>query len=491
MIESVFFYLYNKLNNNKFSLILFFLLSKSLFLQSQTSDKIILDSLQKLEARITPKGLKDQHPFQGFITLRPVSDKDSVALELAEYQYENGARVFLMNTPYEKNVIHLKAISWGGYSLYDDEEDRKLVYSSPFVAQELGVADLNREELEYLLNGIKGENNKIDFKINELNEEMNIQFGGEQFEPILKVIYNYFTNFTTQNKKSFDDTSPNLKFVYELMMSKINAKSDLKMLLTDEYLIKENHNFPNFYNPEKFARAQQLFKERFADGGDFTFVFVGDFSKVQNIVGVFNKYIGNLPKDDKGEFCKFLPTSLKKFPDQKCEKCEKCENFCMTHYEDSTQYSAENYLDAFFMQKLFSYKIKIKQDRENYNEKNCEIYNRIVHYPFSKLTFDIYYLPQYEKITENAITELQSKPLTNSELEKINQYVLSEYKKEYENPDTYLRYLTQNIMEGLELDKFFKRKEFEAYLKTFTPEKIQQLAKQYWNVERRTRILQN
>ena len=488
MTQSIFFHLYKKLTNSKFTLIFCFFILKISISEGQVSDKIILDSLKKLEARITPKGLQDQHPFQSFITLRPVSDKDSVALELAEYQYENGARVFLMNTPYEKNIIHLKAISWGGYSLYDDEEDRKLVYSSPQIAKELGVGNLNREELAYLLNGVKEGNNEINFKINELNEEINIQFGGEQFESVLKVIYNYFTNFTTQNKKSFDDTSPNLKFVYELMMSKINAADDFKMRLTDEYLIKENHNFPNFYNPEKFARAYQLFKERFADGGDFTFVFVGDFSKAQNMVGVFNKYIGNLPKDDKGEFCKFLPTNLKKFPDQKFEKCD---NFCMIHYEDSIQYNVENCLNAFFMQNLFSYKIKINQASENYNAINCRMYNRAVHYPFSKLVFDIYYLPQLEKVTENTITELQSKALTNSELEKVNQYILSKYKKEYEKPSVYIEYLTQNIMEGLELDKLFKRGEFEAYLKTFTPEKIQQLAKQYWNVERRTRISQN
>ena len=502
MLESVFFYLYNKLTNNKFALIFCFFILKMFISEAQISDKNILDSLQKLEARITPKGLKDQHPFQSFITLRPVSDKDSVALELAEYQYENGARVFLMNTPYEKNVIHLKAISWGGYSLYDDEEDRKLVYSSPFVAQELGVGNLSREELEYLLSGIKGENNKIDFKINELNEEMNIQFGGEQFEPILKVIYNYFTNFTTQNKQFLLKGEDNTR-LYKLYKNnfKMSKADSILMLFENEHLIEKSCNFPSLTNPEKFARAHQLLKERFADGGDFTFVFVGDFSKAQNMVGVFNKYIGNLPKDDKGEFCKFLPNALKKI-DNIDFKGDTLFNrpIAIFHYEDSILYSAENIINAFYMTKLYNYQLRLASKKVDLGKLALSsAYFNTIHYPFSKLIFNITFesmsvteYKNWDKIVENKIIEIQNKPLTHNEIEEINQYILSlYYNRRYENSNIYLEYLTQNIMEGLELDKLFKRGEFEAYLKTFTPEKIQQLAKQYWNVERRTKISQN
>ncbi len=241
MLKSVFFYLYNILKNNKFALIYTFFILKISFLDAQTSDKIIFDSLQKLEARITPKGLQDAHPFQSFITLRPASEKDSVPLELAEYQYENGARVFLMNTPYEKDLIRLKAISWGGYSLYDSEEDRKLVYTSPEVIESLGVGDLSRAELIFLMardtiSTLTWRERQVGtFKINELNEQLDIEFTGERFETVMKVLYNYFTNFTTQGKTRLDQDTIN-----KYSPLKLNKIDSVLMFLENEHLITTN-----------------------------------------------------------------------------------------------------------------------------------------------------------------------------------------------------------------------------------------------------------
>jgi zinc protease len=501
MIESVLFYLYNKLKNNKFALIYTFFILKISFSEAQISDKMIFDSLQKLEMRITPKGLKEAHPFQSFITLRPVSEKDSVALELAEYQYENGARVFLMNTPYEKDLIRLKAISWGGYSLYESEEDRKLVFTSPEVIENLGVGDLSRAELIFLMardTSYKYFLSKMEqvgtFQISELDEQMNIIFHGNQFETAMKVVYNYFTNLKIKNKIAFDEEEAR----YHIKDWEMRKADSIVLLLNNEHLISTNCNFPDFRNSEKFARAHQLFKERFADGGDFTFVFVGDFSKAQNMVGVFNKYIGNLPKDDKGEFCKFLPTSVKKIPDLISTPDKIVIPHKQLHYEDSTEYNIENIINAKYMSDLYSYysnkKITPGCDNCPYSYMNYFI----THYPLAKISFDIHLgdnngIKNSEKLCEIIglyVSELQKKELNLNEIAIFNHYFLEKIDKSYFRNVPYLNYLTQNIMEGLELDKLFKRGELEAYLKTFTPKKIQDLAKKYWNIERRTKIEQ-
>ncbi len=497
MIESVFFYLYNILKNNKFALICTFFILKISFLDAQTSDKIIFDSLQKLEARITPKGLQDAHPFQSFITLRPVSEKDSVPLELAEYQYENGARVFLMNTPYEKDLIRLKAISWGGYSLYDSEEDRKLVYTSPEVIESLGVGDLSRAELIFLMardTSYKYFLSKMEqvgtFQISELDEQMNIIFHGNQFETAMKVVYNYFTNLKIKNKIAFEEKEAR----YHIKDWEMRKADSIVLLLNNEHLITTNCKFPDFRNSEKFARAHQLFKERFADGGDFTFIFVGDFSKAQNMVGIFNKYIGNLPKDDKGEFCKFLPTSLKKIPDYRLQFNRTGSK--LIHYEDTISYNAENILDLFYMSKLCTVNLNTNMRHKDDGYSIHTDFN-IVHYPLSKFSFDINYtafssedIKMLPDLIETKIKTMQEKSLTIKEISSFNKYFINSFEERYNPNAYYIDYLTQNIMEGLELDKLFKRGELEEYLKTFTPEKIQALAKRYWNVERRTKISQ-
>ena len=498
MVESIFFYLYNKLKNKKFTLICTFFILKISFLEAQVFDKIIFDSLQKLEARITPKGLQEAHPFQSFITLRPVSEKDSVPLELAEYQYDNGARVFLMNTPYEKNKIHLKAISWGGYSLYESEEDRKLVYTSPNVIESLGVGDLSRDELIFLMardTSYKYFLSKMEqvgtFRISELDEQMNIVFRGNQFETAIKVVYNYFTNLKIKNKIAFNEEEAR----YHIKDWEMRKADSIVLLLNDEHLITTNCKFPDFRNSEKFVRAHQLFKERFADGGDFTFVFVGDFSKAQNMVGIFNKYIGNLPKDDKGEFCKFLPTSLKKIPDLDYSNQVFCGPSNYLHYEDSTQYDVENVINALYMSELYDYNLK-KIFPENIHSIVYSVKHGVIHYPLTKLCFDITFMnnPHLDKKSlyqsmEGSITALQVKRLNPDEIGVFNAFFLKKIDQSTATNDYYIDYLTQHIMEGLELDKLFKRGELEEYLKTFTPEKIQTLAKRYWNVERRTKIV--
>ena len=238
-----------------------------------------------------------------------VDTKKNEKLGYTEYTLENGVRFVVKQTNFKEDEILVRAYSLGGISLYEDNE----VLAATLAAQIVdgsGIADFDNSQLSKKLQGM---NIGISPSIGEMTEGFQGSCSPKDFETLLQLTYLYF-DAPRKDKESFDRMMSQMKNQYKFLgenpqyvfiekMMKTAYPNDKRQILipTEEQL-----------NAIDYERVFNIYKERFANAGDFTFFFVGNVSN--EMIPMIAKYLGNLPvvKDAKAETWKDRSTDFAK-----------------------------------------------------------------------------------------------------------------------------------------------------------------------------------
>jgi len=219
-----------------------------------------------------------------------ISEKEDEKIGLTTLTLNNGVKVVLKPTNYKNDEIHFFAYSPGGISLYNDSEYESATRASTFVSYG-GVADYSLNQLGKYLSGKKV--NVAPF-VGERNEGFTGFSSPKELETALQLVYLYFT----QPRKDTAVYKGMLKIERE---SLINRNSDPSTVFSDTIsAVLGRYNFrytaPSNEKLDKINldRAFEIYKDRFADASDFTFLFVGNFD-VANIKPLIEQYLGALP----------------------------------------------------------------------------------------------------------------------------------------------------------------------------------------------------
>jgi len=208
----------------------------------------------------------------------------------------NGARVFLKPTDFRENEIKFRAISDGGASLVDDENVISASLATTAIEQS-GLGEFSVSDLERLL---ATRNLSLTAELGDFTESLEGYSTPEDLETLLQLVY---LNFTAP---AYDGNSWN---AYEnrlrpYLESKENdPREQYRRLMTR--VLYDNHPRHEPLTPETLERmdyeeAFRIFKERYLTGGDFDFIFVGDF-KVDEISGPIAQWLGSLPPQEERE----------------------------------------------------------------------------------------------------------------------------------------------------------------------------------------------
>src|SRR5690606_1854380 len=159
------------------------------------------------------------------------------------------------------------------------------------IANQSGIADFNEKVLRKMLDG---KTVSIAPHISSLSEGLSGYCNYNDIETLFQLTSLYFT------QPRFDDDA--LQVWEQGMEQYIKTKYDTPTGVFADTL----NNILTNYSPRKapleiqdiqaldFERMQEIYKERFADVGDFAFFFVGSFD-IDSIKPLIQQYIGNLP----------------------------------------------------------------------------------------------------------------------------------------------------------------------------------------------------
>ncbi|NTV83973.1 MAG: insulinase family protein, partial [Bacteroidales bacterium] len=212
------------------------------------------------------------------------------SLNVTELRLANGVRVILKPTDFKNDEVLFTAFSPGGYSL---AADSLLVPARTAVAvvREGGVGNFSQEQLKKkIADKVVGVTPFID----ELTEGISGSASPRDLETMFQLIYLYFTQ-PRPDSTTFKALQNRFEGFYA------NRTASPESAFQDSLTVTITQHHPR-YQPwsiqtiEKMDLRESLefYRQRFADAGDFVFIFVGNFQP-ETIKPLVQAYLGSLP----------------------------------------------------------------------------------------------------------------------------------------------------------------------------------------------------
>lgn len=234
-----------------------------------------------------------------------VSESKTQEIGVTELKLSNGVKVILKPTDFKNDEISFSAFSPGGTSLYSDADFQSASFAATIIRSG-GIGEFNSVQLPKLLSG------KIAFVnpyIAERSEGLTGSTTPKDLETALQLTHLYFTA-PRKDAEIFKG------LIEQQKGSLANRGNDPNSVFTDSvaailgnYNIRRTGPSVEKLNQVNLDRAFEIYKERFADASDFTFLFVGNF-EIEKIKPMLELYLGSLPAINRKESAKDLGITI-------------------------------------------------------------------------------------------------------------------------------------------------------------------------------------
>lgn len=405
-------------------------------------------------------------------------EKDSI-LDITRLELSNGAKIIYKKTDFKDNQILFSAYSYGGTSLYSDEDYVKTNIANNALT-EAGINGFTKTELKKLMTG-KGVN--VTPFINNLSEGMRGSATPKDFKELFQLIHLYFTKLNKDPK------------AYNSYVSKMNAylKNALSEPRTyfgvelDAFLNGKSPRYVGFPTEEKIANtdynlAVEKYRERFADAGDFNFYFVGNLEPAQ-LKKYAELYIGSLPSTNSKEA--FQDSGYRPLYgelEKHVKKGSEPKSLVKIQFRGETTYDAK---EDYYLQSLgeiLSIKLIEKLREEEGGVYGVGARGGLSRSPYGSYSFSISFPcgpENVEKLQAKALEELQKiidfGP-EEKDVAKIIETQLLEHKEQLQKNGFWLNTIKRADFHKEEINT---PSDVEKKIKSLTAKNIQDIAKKY------------
>lgn len=203
----------------------------------------------------------------------------------------NGMQVYFKPTDYKNDEVIFSASSEGGTSLYSLEDHYSANYAGSAI-NIMGIADFTPSQLKKVL---AGKNVQVIPNISTYSESISGATTPGDFEMALQLIHLYFTSprmdkslwevFLANQKNQLESASVNPDFQFNKRVNEIisNGNPRGKGIYTAGQLDSIDLN-----------QSLKIYKERFANAGDFNVLFTGNID-LEKMLPLVAQYLGSLP----------------------------------------------------------------------------------------------------------------------------------------------------------------------------------------------------
>ena len=203
----------------------------------------------------------------------------------------NGVDVILKPTDYQDDQVLFTAFSPGGNSLVPDSAYRSVALADAVVSTgglgELSMLDLRKK--------LTGKAVSVGPSISTYEERLGGSGSPKDLETMFQLIHLYFTAPRTDSVV-FEALKQNSKATLA------NRDKNPNAAFSDTISVTMSRNHPRSYpltaarlDSVDVQRSLQLYRDRFADASDFTFIFVGTFT-LDSIQPLVERYLASLPQ---------------------------------------------------------------------------------------------------------------------------------------------------------------------------------------------------
>jgi zinc protease len=221
---------------------------------------------------------------------RIVSEKTQRETGITDWTLSNGARVLLKPTDFKADEVLFQGTSPGGASLVDDSDLTDAIGAN-FLLNVSGLGAFTQIELQKKLTGKKA---AVGSNIGSTSESVGGQASRQDIETLFQLTWLRFTQPRV-------DSSAYKAFVNQVSAAMANQRNNPASVFADTItLTLAQHSRralllgPELLSSVRLPNALKLYKERFANAGDFTFYLVGSFS-IDSVRPLVERYLASLP----------------------------------------------------------------------------------------------------------------------------------------------------------------------------------------------------
>ncbi|HET7230111.1 MAG TPA: insulinase family protein [Longimicrobium sp.] len=235
---------------------------------------------------VSTEPLLDREPTPG----RIVSTKAIPEIGVTEWRLQNGVRVVLKPTDFKQDEILLSGRSPGGTSVVPDSLFRYAQTAGAAAA----VGGVGRLSTTDLVKRLAGKAASVGTSVGDLTESVGGYASPRDVETLFQLVYLYFTQprrdsaawaaYIERGRNAMRDRGASPEGAY---------RDTLNAVLTQNHLRERPFTAATF-DSLSLDRSLAIYRERFADAGDFTFYLVGAFNP-DSVRPYVERYLGALP----------------------------------------------------------------------------------------------------------------------------------------------------------------------------------------------------
>lgn len=395
-----------------------------------------------------------------------------------EWILKNGARVVIFPTKFKANEILFSAFSKGGSSIVPDKD----YPSAEIAASYEQLSGLNGFSAINLQKKLSGKTVSVGSWIDESREGLSGHSSVNDLETLFQLVNLYFTRpaFTGDAWKSLiaqlDTEVKTRKNAPEEVFSDMKVKllygDNPRRVNLSESVVKE-------MDP---AKAESVYRERFADAGDFTFVFVGSFNEEQ-LKRFAETYLAVLPSSGSKEEARYVGTPFPKGVSGDTLKMGiDPQSSVFIAFGGKPEIGPREYELFDMLTELLDIRFREVIREEMSGSYGVQVSGALINYPLPAWQVNIEFgcQPGREESLTKAVLEqidwLKKNPIPEVYITKLRENYRRSQESGLKNNGYWLSKITQKLIENRPLDEI---SDTDSLLSLITPERMQAMVKKY------------
>ncbi|NVJ47733.1 MAG: insulinase family protein, partial [Cytophagia bacterium] len=235
-----------------------------------------------------------------------VAEETNAKTGITHLTLSNGASVYIKPTDFKNDEVRMTAFSFGGTSLYGDDVYWSASNASQVVS-EMGLAEFSAIDLGKFMTGKTA---SVQPYISTYEEGISGFSSVKDLETFFQQVYLRFTQVRI-DEAAFNSWLTRTKNLY----ANFSSSPDLQYSIQRQKLMYDDHPRVQFPSEESFdaielVEAVRIYRERFANAGDFNFVFVGNV-ELESFKKYLETYVASLPSTGEKETYKDIGLQVK------------------------------------------------------------------------------------------------------------------------------------------------------------------------------------
>ncbi len=436
----------------------------------------------------------DVAPYQDVVTTAPLlpsapahgtvrKEVERKDVGITELSLSNGVKVILKPTEFKNDEVLFSAFSDGGSSLVPDS-DYIAAVTACGVLQESGLGSFDRTALDKKLAGTIAEVSPF---ISELTQGLGGSASPKDLPTLFQLIYLYFTAPRADSTAFLSYLARTRAYLENRSARPESAFDDTMQVTASQYNYRRRpFNIP-MLNELNLKKSLAIYRDRFSNAGEFTFVFVGNFT-IASIESLLTTYVATLPSDARQEHWRDLGIRP---PDGVVKKTVhrgiEPKSQVRIVFTGPFVWSRENRFALDALGQVLTIRL-----RENLREDKGGTYGvRVsgvpIHFPEQRYQFSISFgcapdrVKELTRATFSAIDSLQRFPPDSSTVEKVREMSLREREVNLKQNGFWLSALQFCLQNDIDPAQILT---YSSLIQSLSPTIVQEAAKTYLDQQR-------